>query len=77
MTVVVPYFRQQAQLDRTLAAVLAQRPHEVVVADDGSAVAPVVPRGVRLERQPDLGFRGRRAPAPGGGGGGGGGGGVV
>ena len=57
VTVVVPYFQQQVQLDRTLAAVLAQRPHEVVVADDGSAVAPVVPRGVRLERQPDLGFR--------------------
>ena len=57
VTVVVPYFQQQAQLDRTLAAVLALRPHEVVVADDGSAVAPVVPRGVRLERQPDLGFR--------------------
>jgi len=57
VSVVVPHFQQQAQLDRTLAAVLAQQPAEVVVADDGSAVAPVVPPGVRLVRQQDHGFR--------------------
>ena len=57
VSVVVPHFEQQAQLDRTLAAVLAQEPAEVVVADDGSAVAPVVPAGVRLVRQDDRGFR--------------------
>ena len=57
ISVVVPHFEQQAQLDRTLAAVLAQEPAEVVVADDGSAVAPVVPAGVRLVRQDDRGFR--------------------
>ena len=31
--------------------------HEVVVADDGSSHAPQVPRGVRLVRQADDGFR--------------------
>ena len=56
VTVVVTHFEQQAQLDRTLAA-LAGQAEDVVVADDGSAVAPVVPDGVRLVRQADLGFR--------------------
>lgn len=56
VSVVVPHYDQQAQLDRTLAA-LAGQADEVVVADDGSAVAPTVPAGVRLVRQEDRGFR--------------------
>jgi len=56
VTVIVTHFQQQAQLDRTLAA-LTDQADDVVVADDGSAVAPVVPAGVRLVRQVDLGFR--------------------
>ena len=59
VSVVVAHYEQQAQLDRTLAALGRQtrRPDEVVVADDGSRVAPVVPAGVRLVRQDDDGFR--------------------
>ncbi|MDR6173737.1 GT2 family glycosyltransferase [Nocardioides zeae] len=59
VSVVVPHFEQPAQLARTLAALDAQtvRPDEVLVADDGSAVPPVVPPGVRLLRQEDRGFR--------------------
>ena len=59
VSVVVAHYEQQAQLDRTLAALGRQTrpPDEVVVADDGSRVAPVVPPGVRLVRQPDHGFR--------------------
>jgi GT2 family glycosyltransferase len=59
--VVVAHYRQQAELDRTLAA-LARQDHpaellEVVVVDDGSPVAPRVPDGVRLVVQADDGFR--------------------
>lgn len=59
VSVVVAHFEQQAQLDRTLAALRRQTrpPDEVVVADDGSRRAPAVPTGVRLVRQHDDGFR--------------------
>ena len=56
VTVVITHYEQQPQLDRTLAA-LAGQAHQVLVADDGSADAPVVPPGVQLVRQADLGFR--------------------
>ena len=59
VTAVVTHFEQPAQLARVLAALAVQthRPQEVVVADDGSARTPVVPTGVRVVRQDDLGFR--------------------
>lgn len=59
VSVVVTHFDQQLELDRTLAALRRQTrpPDEVVVADDGSRCAPVVPADVRLVRQPDDGFR--------------------
>lgn len=59
VSVVVAHYEQQAELDRTLAALARQTrvPDEVVVADDGSRQAPVVPPGVRLVRQHDDGFR--------------------
>ncbi len=59
VSVVVAHYEQQAELDRTLAALQRQTrpPDEVVVADDGSRKAPVVPDGVRLVRQDDDGFR--------------------
>lgn len=59
VSVVVTHFEQQAELDRTLAALRRQtrRPDEVVVADDGSARAPAVPPGVRVVRQHGDGFR--------------------
>jgi GT2 family glycosyltransferase len=59
VSVVVAHFEQQRELDRTLAALSRQTraPDEVVVADDGSRVAPTVPDGVRLVRQEDRGFR--------------------
>jgi GT2 family glycosyltransferase len=59
VSVVVAHYEQQVQLDRTLASLARQTrpPDEVVVADDGSRVAPVVPPGVRLVRQRDDGFR--------------------
>jgi len=59
ISVVVTHFEQPTQLSRVLAALDLQtlRDLEVVVTDDGSAVAPVLPPGVRLVRQPDLGFR--------------------
>ena len=59
LSVVVTHFDQQAELDRTLAALRRQTraPDEVVVADDGSRRAPDVPTGVRLVRQADHGFR--------------------
>ncbi|MBL0749479.1 glycosyltransferase [Nocardioides baculatus] len=59
VSVVVAHYEQQAQLDRTLAALQRQTrvPDEVVVADDGSRKEPVVPDGVRLVRQDDEGFR--------------------
>ena len=61
VSVVVAHYRQQAELDRTLAA-LARQDHpaellEVVVVDDGSPEAPRVPDGVRLVVQADEGFR--------------------
>ncbi|MDZ5661031.1 glycosyltransferase [Nocardioides sp. S-58] len=59
VSVVVAHYEQQDELDRTLAALSRQTrvPDEVVVADDGSRQAPVVPPGVRLVRQDDRGFR--------------------
>lgn len=59
VSVVVCHFEQPRELARTLAALERQtrRPDEIVVADDGSAVAPIVPDHVRLVRQPDRGFR--------------------
>ena len=59
VSVVVTHYEQQAELDRTLAALRRQTrlPEEVVVADDGSRRAPEVPHGVRLVRQADDGFR--------------------
>lgn len=59
VSVVVAHYEQQAQLDRTLAALSRQTrlPDEVVVADDGSRVPPAVPPGTRLVRQADDGFR--------------------
>lgn len=61
VTVVVTYFEQPGELARTLSA-LARQDYpadrmQVVVADDGSAVAPDVPAGVELVRQEDRGFR--------------------
>lgn len=59
VSVVVSHYEQPRQLARTLAALGRQTrpPDEVVVTDDGSAEAPVVPDGVRLVRQEDRGFR--------------------
>ncbi|WP_169721629.1 glycosyltransferase [Nocardioides alkalitolerans] len=59
VTVVVTHFEQPVELERTLAALARQTvpADQVVVADDGSAVAPTVPPGVDLVRQPDEGFR--------------------
>ncbi|WP_207208360.1 glycosyltransferase [Nocardioides glacieisoli] len=59
VSVVVAHYEQQAELDRTLAALGRQTrpPDEVLVADDGSRNAPVVPDGVRVVRQDDDGFR--------------------
>ncbi|WP_207208802.1 glycosyltransferase [Nocardioides oleivorans] len=59
VSVVVALYEQQAELDRTLAALRRQTrpPDEVVVADDGSRRPPTVPAGVRLVRQSDDGFR--------------------
>ncbi|MFI5934208.1 glycosyltransferase family 2 protein [Actinoplanes sp. NPDC051494] len=61
VSVVVVHYRQQAELDRTLAA-LRRQTHpadrtEVIVVDDGSPQPPRVPAGVRLLRQADEGFR--------------------
>ena len=59
VAVVVTHYEQPAQLALVLAALTRQTspPAEVVVADDGSALAPDLPPGVRLVRQADLGFR--------------------
>ena len=64
VAVVIPYFEQQADLDRALAALQRQDYPadllEVVVADDGSEQAPVIrASGIRctVVRQPDQGFR--------------------
>ncbi|MBL7261328.1 glycosyltransferase [Actinoplanes sp. LDG1-01] len=61
VSVVVVHYRQQAELDRTLAA-LRRQTHpaartEIIVVDDGSPEPPQVPYGVRLLRQADEGFR--------------------
>ena len=61
VSVIVAHYRQPEQLARTLRA-LERQDHaqpwlEVIVADDGSPEAPVVPDGVRLVRQDDAGFR--------------------
>lgn len=61
VSVVVVHFEQQAELDRTLAALARQTypSHllEVIVVDDGSALAPRMSHGARLVRQADEGFR--------------------
>jgi len=66
VSVVIPYYRAQPQLDLVLTALALQtHPHsrlEVVVADDGSPTAPRVPESatgldVVVVRQPDHGFR--------------------
>jgi GT2 family glycosyltransferase len=61
VSVVVVHYRQQAELDRTLAA-LHRQTHpadrtEIIVVDDGSPEPPRVPAGVRLLCQADEGFR--------------------
>jgi len=61
VSVIVVHFRQQAELDRTLAA-LHRQTHpadrtEIIVVDDGSPEPPTVPDTVRLLRQADEGFR--------------------
>lgn len=61
VAVVIPYYNQQRELDLVLRALESQQyPPDlltVIVADDGSAQAPTVPRRVQVVRQPDLGFR--------------------
>jgi GT2 family glycosyltransferase len=61
VAVVIAHYNQQSELDLTLEALrlqdYPQRLITVVVADDGSAQAPVVPAGVVVVRQPDEGFR--------------------
>lgn len=68
VSVVVPYFERQDQLDRLLAGLDQQscppEAFEVVVADDGSSRRPTVGRRdypTRVVRQPDEGFRPARA----------------
>ncbi|MBS3178304.1 MULTISPECIES: glycosyltransferase family 2 protein [unclassified Pseudoclavibacter] len=61
VSVIVAHFEQQAELDRTIAA-LARQTHptqlmEVIVVDDGSRVPPTVPADVRVLAQENLGFR--------------------
>lgn len=61
VSVIVTHYAQPEELARTLAA-LARQDHpadrlEIVVADDGSPEAPIVPDGVTLVRQEDRGFR--------------------
>lgn len=57
VAVVIAHYNQQSELDLTLKALrLQDYPQQlitVVVADDGSAQAPVVPAGVVVVRQPD------------------------
>ncbi|MCS5716026.1 glycosyltransferase [Herbiconiux sp. CPCC 205716] len=61
VSVVVVHYEQPDDLARTLGALGRQTyPRElleVIVVDDGSAVAPSVPAGVRLITLPDRGFR--------------------
>ena len=61
VTVVVVHYRQQAELDRTLAC-LARQDYpaelvEIIVVDDGSPQPPRVSVGVQLICQEDRGFR--------------------
>ncbi len=67
VSVVVPYYNAQRDLDLVLSAV-ARQTHdelEIIVVDDGSAVPPRVEAAgatpVRVLRQDDLGFRAARA----------------
>ena len=61
VTVVIPYYDQQEQLDLVLDALRRQAypasSLEVIVADDGSPKRPVLPIGVGYVRQGDFGFR--------------------
>ncbi len=65
VSVVIPYFEAQRQLDLVLTGLAAQTHPltrlQVIVADDGSARLPVVPADgpldVTVVRQPDQGFR--------------------
>jgi GT2 family glycosyltransferase len=69
VSVVVPYYDAPQQLERALAGLALQRypatRYEVIVADDGSPVPPVLPAflregdavPVRRVHQPDQGFR--------------------
>lgn len=61
LSVIVVHYEQPDQLARTLLALKRQDyPRalvEIIVVDDGSAEAPVVPEGVVLLRQRDEGFR--------------------
>lgn len=64
VSVVIPYYEQQAQLSLVLLALDQQvgaPPFEIVVADDGSAAPPIVRCDTALSctvvRQSDLGFR--------------------
>lgn len=67
VSVVIPYFENPRGLHAVLEALDHQdgfSPRDrqgaglqIIVADDGSASAPELPAGVRLVRQPDLGFR--------------------
>jgi GT2 family glycosyltransferase len=62
VSVVVVHYNQPAQLARTHRALSRQTlpPVEIVIADDGSAVLPVLPAGgppTTVVSQPDQGFR--------------------
>jgi len=61
VSVIVTHYDQPRELARTLEALRRQNhPRdrlEIIVADDGSPDAPIVPEGVRLVRQEDRGFR--------------------
>lgn len=66
VSVVIPYFDAQQQLDRVLAALSAQSapPAEIVIVDDGSPRPPgtgACDLPVTVLRQDDLGFRAARA----------------
>ncbi|MCY1658854.1 glycosyltransferase [Dietzia sp. SL131] len=59
--VVIPFYEDQPMLDRILTALRHQsdprRTVRVIVSDDGSRTAPVVPPEVTVVRQDDRGFR--------------------
>lgn len=60
VSVVIPYYEAQDDLDAVLAGLHEQDypgPVEIIVADDGSPTAPVVPVIVTVVRQEDKGFR--------------------